>query len=152
MISEGFVGLTIAVNKMAEQGPVEKINPTGYMSYWIGYHIGTVVEKETALGNSSSTSKRRRWDGDSLPKHVPLPTSMEMDTYEDHGISLVELRDEIDGCCETAEDRMIVEMREKGYGDPEIAKTLNLPHCTVYVMRREIYRRFLEKTGMKGEV
>ena len=65
---------------------------------------------------------------------------------------MIELRDLIDACCESPEDRVIVDMREKGYVDKEIAATLTLPLTTVYMMRREIYARFLEKSGMKGEV
>lgn len=155
LISEGFVGLVYAVNKkMVGSSPRgdKKVNPTGYMSYWIAYHIGLVADKEAALGSCTKTVRRKRDDGRSLPRHVPLPKNMESETYDDAGFRILELKDEILGCCETEDDRVIVDLREKGYVDSEIAKTLNLPHTTVYVMRREIYRRFLEKTGMKGEV
>jgi hypothetical protein len=152
MTSEGFVGLTTAVNKMAEQGAVEKPHPTSYMTDWITYHIGTVADKETAMGSSGKTVRRKRDDGKALPLHVSLPKNLEMETYEDDGIRLFELRDEILGCCESDEDRMIVDMREKGYVDNDIAKTLGLPYTTVYLLRRELYARFLTKTGMKGEV
>jgi hypothetical protein len=155
LISEGFVGLVYAVNKKMCGKPMEgdkQPNATGYMSYWIQYHIGLVADKETSLGSSTKTVRRKRTDGDALPKHVALPKNLETETYDDPAIRVFELRDEILGCCETDDDRMIVEMREKGYVDGDIAKALNLPYTTVYLMRRDIYRRFLTKTGMKGEV
>jgi hypothetical protein len=156
LISEGFLGLVYAVNeKMVGSTPRnEKKAPsaTGYMSHWISFYIGILADSQTGMGCCSKTVRRLRQDGKPLPQHVPLPKNYDMETYEDPAIRVFELRDEILACCESDEDRVIVEMREKGYGDPEIAKTLDLPHCTVFIMRRELYARFLAKTGMKGEV
>jgi DNA-directed RNA polymerase sigma subunit (sigma70/sigma32) len=148
LVSEGLLSLTIAVNRMAEEGPKENPNPNGYMSYWITKAIGAVVSSEGSISIPESQTRVMKNRGDSIPKYVSLP-------IEERSIDprvMIELRDLIESCCETPEDRMIVEMREKGYVDKEIAAQLNLPHTTVYMMRRDIYARFLEKSGMKGEV
>jgi hypothetical protein len=163
LIAEGFLGLTVAVNKMAEQGPIKDANPTGYMSYWITYHVGTICDKESANGASDRTTRGRRQEGEELPHVVPMP-----DTLNDIVVdptSMVDLRDLIESCCETDVDLAIIRLRERGNHaqesavsehpamvDKEIAKVLDIPHTTVFMLRRAIYARFLEKSGLKGEV
>lgn len=151
LISEGFVGLTTAVNKMAEAGPREKPNATGYMSYWINASIGAVVDKETANGVTDRTVRRHKEQPDAMPHYVPIPEVMTNDIVVDP-MSMVDLQDLIDSCCETEQDRIIVAMRAEGHKDKEIAARLDLPITTTYMLRREIYARFLEKSGLKGEV
>lgn len=151
MISEGFLGLTVAVQRMATKGEASNPNPTGYMSYWINYHIGSTVDKERAVGVGDRTVRRRQQDGDELPTSVPLPDTFNKDEGVDP-MSQVDLQDLIESCCETEFDRVIVEMKAKRYSDKEIAATLDIPHTTTYMMRRAIYARFLEKSGLKGEV
>lgn len=148
MISGGFIGLTEAVNRMAETGPKDSPNPTGYISFWVKKHIGLVVDGEQANGASSWTIADRKNKGKELSHQVPMPN---VEQFIDP-TAMVELRDLIQACCETEEDRVIVEMREKGYVDKDIAETLGLPLTTTYMMRRAIYERFLEKSGLKGEV
>lgn len=152
MIGEGFFGLTKAVRLMSESGAKEGANPTGYISFWIKKHIGLVVDGEYANGACSTTIADRKSKGEELPHQVPMPTTVREMYNVDDPNSLMELRDLIYACCETEEDRVIVDMREKGYVDKEIAATLDLPITTTYMMRRAIYARFLEKSEMKGEV
>jgi DNA-directed RNA polymerase specialized sigma subunit len=150
MVSEGFLGLTKAVNKMAEAGPRENPNPTGFMSYWINHGIGTVADREAANGASDRTTRRARQNGEELPHQVAMPPDTDEAMIDP--TAEIELRDLIDSCCETETDRVIVAMREKRYTDKEIAAALELPVTTTYMLRRAIYERFLAKSGMRGEV
>lgn len=56
----------------------------------------------------------------------------------------------IESCCEGELELTIVRLRAEGYVDREIAERVDLPLTTIFVMRREIYARFLEATGMAG--
>lgn len=148
LVAEALASLTIAVNRMAEEGPRNDANATNYMSWWVTKAIGAVIAAEGTCIVPETQARRLKDRGDAIPKYVPLV----IDKREIDPRTMTELHDLIESCCETPEDRMIFEMREKGYVDKEIAQTLNLPHTTVYMMRRDIYRRFLEKSEMKGEV
>lgn len=175
MVSEGLIGLCTAVNKMAD---VQNPNPTGYISWWVNYHIGDAVDKESGVSGSKRTKDRLRAKGVELPALLNYEERSsdapdESDEYvQKHDLSesvydqLVQcedidamdpdimrnLHETIEHCCVTEEDRIIVDMRSKGYVDADIAKTLGLSVTGTYLMRREIYRRFLEETGYKGEV
>src|SRR5438876_451182 len=54
LVGEGMLGLTEAVNRMAQDGPIDKPNPTGYICVWIMKMIGEVVDKESAGGAASA--------------------------------------------------------------------------------------------------
>jgi hypothetical protein len=160
LISEGFLGVTKAVNRMAKKGPVENPNPTGYMSYWVMKSIGIVVDREHANSASTGTLWNRKQSGEPIPHQVVMPPELPEQSIDP--TTLTELRDLIASCCENEIDEQIVRMRG---GDPnlppsehpnmvdkEIATALNMPLSTIYMMRRELYARFLVKSGMVGEV
>ena len=151
LISEGFVGLTSSVQRMAKGSSPENANPTGYMSYWIGHAIGAVIDKESGVGASVRTMKRKRANGEDVVAQVPGETHSVPDVIADP-MSMVDLREMLDACCETEEDRIILRMREQGYVDREIAAAIDAPVTTTYMRRRELYARFLEKSGLQGEV
>ena len=52
------------------------------------------------------------------------------------------MRDLLESCCESDDDRTILRMREEGYSDREIAGTIGLKHTTTYLMRKELEKRF----------
>ena len=145
MISEGFLGLTEAVNLMAQTGAVEEPNPTGFMSEGIKRRIGAVADSGYGSTIASRDDRRRN-------RSTPMAPAEVRDSETEDPAGMVELRDLIDSCCETDLERQIVALREKAYSDREIAAQLELPYSTIYLTRREIYARFLEKSGMKGEV
>jgi hypothetical protein len=152
LVSEGNLGLCIAVDKMAEKGPVPNPNPTGYISYWIQYRLGTVVDAEQANGASSRTIALKAEKGEIISKQVSGFNVYAHDGEEQDPTALIELMDEIEGCCESEEELTIVRMRARNHVDQEIAQAINTPLSTTYMLRRGIYKRFLERTGMKGEV
>lgn len=152
LVSAGFVGLTESVNKLATAGPRDNPNATGYMSTWIQRRIGEVMDGETGIGSPRTQQLARQFNRQ-LPKQVEVGDLLMLtDSVPDPTRMLELLRDLIDACCETEEDTAIVDLREKGYTDREIATQLSLPYTTTYMMRREIYRRFLEMSEYRGEV
>jgi len=156
LVAEGCLGLTKAVNKMAEAGPRDNPNATGFISYWIHYHVGIVVDGEAANGASPRTLRQKADDGEEILHKVELNEFMfteagsQSETIDP--MSMPDLEDLIDACCESETDRTIVAMRAEGRKDKEIATALGLPLTTTFMARRAIYGRFLEKSGMAGEV
>lgn len=150
LMSAGFLGLVEAVNRMSSDRAVDNPHPTSYIGCWVQRRIGEIADDQGDVIASHRTQRRARKDDRELPKHEPLG-ECNLDIHVDPR-SMIELRDQIDACCETDEDRAIMDLREKGYSDREISQQLNLPYTTTYMMRREVYSRFLSMTGMKGEV
>lgn len=149
LIAEGFLGLTIAVQRMATETPPPKPNPTGYMSVWIRKHIGIVADGEYATGAAVSTIQDRRTKGVDTPHTVPMPP--DFDEISVDPMAVVDLRDIIESACEDDTDRRIVELREGSHSYAEIAAILELPLTTIYMAHRDIYARFLKLSGLKGE-
>ena len=144
LISEGFVALTTAVNKMAEAGPRESPNPTGLISHHIGRRLQDAVT-QVGFGASARTVSR----GVETPKLVSLPDEFDAPSRAADPIAMLELRDTIQACCESREDKVIIRMRESGSTDAEIAERLNTSVASIYRMRQAIYERFLEKSGLR---
>lgn len=151
MISEGIVGLCTAVKKLADPMDVGA-NPTGLLNTWILHSIGEVVDGESANGLVPRSVRRLRKKGVHVAEAVEDEKALIEEPNRDDPCSLVDLRDTLRACCETDYDVGIIDLREKGYSDREIGVALNLPTTTAYMMRREIYERFLEKSGLPGEV
>lgn len=141
LMSAGFMGLVKAVNSMADHTEATIRNPTGYVATSIHREIGKLIDDEPGV-----VKRRKEADDESAAVVVVAGASLPRvaDSAPDHA-DLIALRDLIESCCETEEDRIIVRMREQGYVDREIAATLDLPLTTVYTMRRAIEGRYLSK-------
>jgi hypothetical protein len=152
MIGEGLLALTNAVDDLQARGLVENPNPTGYICKAVQNEIGHLVDEELHLQAPSRTLRHRRKKGKPVvtPPQVAIEP-MHVDQIQDP-MGMTDLRDMISAACEDELDRMIVELRERSYTYQEIATRLDIPLTTAFVQLREIYGRFLEKSGMKGEV
>ena len=139
IIGEANLALVEAVDKMSA-GDVG--SPTGYMSVSIQKAIGHFIDSE--LYSSDRSARRGRQNGDELEPFHKVPNSdfvigeLEFDPRKE--ADLLEL---IVGCCESDEERAIVDLRQKGYVDAEIARLLDIPLTTTYMLRRELYQRVL---------
>lgn len=141
--SAGFVGLVQAVNKMAEHVDPPIVNPTGYISVAITHEIGKLVAKEENRGFA------RVPKGDRETGKVPfvtnfLPESL-VDPEQEAAQEVIEMRDLLESCCESDDERTILRMREKGHSDREIADAIGLKHTTTYLLRLELEDRFKQK-------
>lgn len=180
LISDAFVGLVEAVNRMSTGGPVSNPNPTGFMSINIRGCFGKTIEREHTIRIPRRSRKRNEQKGLVVKTFVQdyshtlesalmggndedefdNDTAQSEDSYDSDEFaqtfvyddrSMQDLRETLDACCETDAERTIIRMREQNYVDREIAEVLGLPLTTTYVLRRTIYARFLELTGWKGE-
>ena len=147
--SAGFTGLVQAVNKMAEGSDIA--NPNSYISVAISHEIAKLAEKEAAhigieLVNLLERDPLADTDSaDSVPEvSHGIPESI-VDANQSAACELLELRDLIESCCETDEERTLIRMREEGYVDRDIAEVLNMPHTAAYMLRKELEQRFKQK-------
>ncbi len=156
LLSQGYVGLTEAVNAMVGR-EVPEPNPTGFMASYIYHAIGEIVDYESGIRVPQRTLLRKKKQG--RPVSVPSKEAsicseyvFERDAQRDPR-SLTDLKDEILGCCENDIEKKIVGLRADGRSDADIAAILGIPKTTTYMMRRGIYARFLERNPeIKGEV
>lgn len=140
LISEGYVALVDAVNR-AVNGGVR--NPTGYLSVAIQKQIGQSIDAEL-FATSKHSARYWRGQGDEPVPLQKVPNSdyvlaeLEYDTRKKD-----DLKELIVGCCESDEECAIVDLRMKGYKDDEIARQLDIPKTTVFMLRRELHERCL---------
>ena len=140
MVSEGFLAITRAVNKIAEGDLPEKNNPTGYISVAIHNGLSNFVMGEATIRVPRSVESDQRA---SVSARVFVGLESEMGASMVHE-RLFEIKDVLDSICQTEYDTTIMELRSHGYTDAEVAEQLELPPTTVYMLRRELYERFLE--------
>lgn len=141
--SAGFVGLVQAVNKMAEHIDPPIVNPTGYISVAITHEIGRLVAKEENRG-FARVPKADREAGKVPFVTNSLPESL-VDPEQEAAQEVIEMRDLLESCCESDDERTILRMREKGHSDREIADAIGLKHTTTYLLRLELEDRFKQK-------
>jgi hypothetical protein len=140
MIGEGNLSLVEAVDRIRDGVVSNAGNITGYLSIAVQKSIGHLIDNE--LYSSDRTARRDRLNGDEPRPLHKVPDSehvigeLEFDPRKE--VDLLEL---ILGCCETDEERAIVDLRTKGYVDIEVARQLDIPRSTVQLLRLDLYRR-----------
>ena len=147
LCSAGYVGLVQAVNAMDKHKTPKNPNPTGYLSVAIYREIKRFVDSEAVISVPDRTQRDARKDN----RHIKTP-AVHQDISEsyavqkkDTSLEMVELRDLLYSCCNSDDERRILQMREEGYSDRKIADAIGLSHTTTYMMRRELGKRFQNK-------
>lgn len=153
MISNGFIGLVEAVNKMAADGFIDGANPTGLMGICIQHRLGKTIESEETIRVPARTKKRKQGTKDQItvPQSVSFTDEAAEEEFSYDPRHMRDLRETLEACCENETELEILRLREEGYVDREIAERLGLPLTTTYVLRRTMYARFLDLSGWKGE-
>ena len=141
LIGDGQLALVDAANRLQSAGKVK--DATSYLRVAIQKAIGNVIDTE--LYGKDRDARRQPDDASYNRQQLAKVCN------SDHVIGELEhdprkeadLLELIVGCCESDEERAIVDLRRKGYVDAEIAKTLDIPLTTTYMLRRELYQRVL---------
>jgi len=143
----GYIGLVQAVNAMDKHDNPDNPNPTGYLSIAIHREIKRLADSEAVISVPDRTQRDARKENRQIKAPAVqqgIPQSF-ADRRQDAQQELMDLRELLDSCCESDDERMILRMREDGHSDRQIANALGLSHTTTYMMRRELERRFDEK-------
>lgn len=148
LVSAGIEGLINAIDRIVSLG--SQFDIAGTTSYLNSSIRNELASFAIEFSNSVSASDRTVCRGQDIPSQVDTFETMS-ESIADYR-STIDLQDEIDICCLSDADRAIIKMRVEGYTDQEIAERLNESHSVIYHKRRAIYKRFLERTGLSGEV
>jgi DNA-directed RNA polymerase specialized sigma24 family protein len=123
LISEGLLALISAVKKLSGMDtPEDGGNCTGFISARIIWAICDLMDQQARQ---------------IIPEDYTPPYPVSFDPMEEF-----ELRDLLAEACQTPEDCIILEMREAGSTDQEIADRLSIPRRAVNYMRHEILQRY----------
>lgn len=126
LVSEGFMAVIDAVRRLADRDtPEDGGNCTGYIGNRIVWAICRLMEHH---------EKEQR-----IPPEYESGTPPVVNPMEE-----IDTRDLLFGACQTPEDVIILEMRERGCKDKEIAERLSISRRAVGYMRHELYERYLE--------
>lgn len=123
LVGEGILGLTTAINKLAEmEEPEGGGNPTAFISQRISWTIGWFVDND----------KKQN-----IPYYYSPPLVSDVDPT-----TIVDTQDLLEAACQTEEDLTIIEMRKRGCVDQEIADRLGSARSSVRVQRHELMQRY----------
>ena len=124
MVSEGMLALVEGVHKLGDMSPPgeeDVDNPMGYVGMMIVRRVGKMLDKAT----------------EKLPARYRSPLSITVDPRR-----IVEERDLLEAACSSTIDRTIIQMRERGNNQSEIADALELSQSSVSVFLHEIKTRY----------
>lgn len=123
LVGTGLLSLTRAVVDLTKlKTPEDKGNPTGYIGNRIIWGIARFIDND----------KKQQVPADYYPPHP----------REVNPMDIVDTRDLLDASCQTPEDHVIMEMRERGCTDQEIADRLDISRPAVRVQRHELMERY----------
>jgi len=138
LISEGFLGLTEAVETLCRDASIEK--PSGYLVAAIQNAFGRLVESEVMIYYSRFTAYRAKNTGRTLPRQTTLSESGNLSRGET-GIDLVDAQDLLASCCQTERDQRFVALRLAGCSVEEIATEFGVTPRSVYRLADQLQSR-----------
>jgi len=147
LTSAGFTGLVSAVNQLATDYNPERGDFKDYIATAVLNEIYQTAEAETTIPIPHVTQWRKSAAGNKIKPMTAVVIPLESCPCDDMETSF-DMRDLIESCCLNQKDRTFVEMREAGYTLKEIAEALEVSTPTVYRLKRELYARVLEKSGL----
>ena len=143
LTSAAFVGLTKAVNQMADGKALKyegNWNPTDCIGAWINRELGELVDTETPIRLPPRSKYRARANGDELKAPAVsnvIPERFKTASYEGG----METRDLLDSCCTCEEERIFIAMKEAGHTYAEIAAGIGVSSPTLSRMKERLQTR-----------
>jgi DNA-directed RNA polymerase specialized sigma subunit len=147
LTSAGFVGLVNAVNSIAKDGSGVAA-PVEYIGVSIMCQLIQFTDDESMIRIPHKTQYNATANGKRIRTMTPsgaVPDTCACDGAE----TLAEMRDLIESCCETEQERTYVDMREASYNLQEIAAVIGTSLATTYRLKENLYRRVLAKAGLR---
>jgi DNA-directed RNA polymerase specialized sigma subunit len=148
-----FLGLVKAVNKMAAGKGPRKADPSApldFIGMWINRELGRLVEDETPIHVPHESDRLAKQNGDPIAPPVVcnvVPDRCEAPSYEQG----LEIRDLIDPCCTTEEERTFVDMLQAGHSLAKIASAIKRSPPTVSRIRKKLKTRIQRKLKAMGD-
>ena len=134
MVSEGYLAIVKAIDKISKGDRPDNSNVTAYVSVAIIHAIGDFLERNDTIRVPRSSDSNVPVIETIFENRAPLSNSEDT----------IEVREMIERACLTSEDRAIVNLLSLGYNEREIANELDMPRSTVNMLRAEIHERFTQ--------
>ena len=149
LVGYGFVALINAVGRITDgDDSIDLKAPVDYIRTCVLRDLGHAIEEEAMVRIPHSTQHVATTAGNRIKQLTA--TSIPLDSCPgSDGEAVYDMRDLIESCCENDNEKTFVEMREAGYTLKEIAQHLGKPISTVDLMKKRIYARVLEKSGLR---
>lgn len=147
LVSAGCIGLTNAVNKMARgKGPRSKeiSGSTDFIGMWINRELKALIEVEVFIKVPHSSKARASAEGVELT--VPTVCNVIPERFQSPSCrGELETREILDACCDGADERTLLAMREAGYTFQEIADAIGRPLSSTHVLEQRLKGRIQRK-------
>jgi len=129
-------------------------NPTGYIYRSIEVALSNVSDEESTISISRETKRVARKEGKDIDEPVAMPQSAQTTLFAaletPNELALMELKEEIEACCQDETDLKIVRMRADGYTDQEICQETGINDATISYRGKRIEDRFVERCPEYG--
>jgi len=137
LVSEGHIALVEAVDAL--KGRPHDENVTRYIARVINNRLSKFIREETSL-----VPHRTQLDYETESERVDAPTvkTVGLIVRLKETPEPTELLDAIYAACQSDNDRVIVDLRRKGYKDEYIANVLNLSFQRIFQLRTAIEERY----------
>jgi len=153
LMSAAFIGLTKAVNQMAAGCEIKDSKgwtPVGCMGAWINRELSRLIEDERQIRLPHESERLARHKG----APIAMPTVSNM--VPERGVSAsyeeeVEVRDLIETCLQSDEERMFMVMREAAHTYEEITEVLGTSVPTVSRLAQKLDARLQELVANDGQ-
>jgi hypothetical protein len=150
LLSAALEGLCHGVNKIKEEG-LPHNNLTGYLIETMHRFISDHLEKFPMVRIPGRTKRYRRQIGKELrqPETRELTESIVESHFCDtrKKVSALEIEEILGKIIQSPTEKSIIDLRMLGYKDAEIAFQLGLSKTSIFLMRRELERRFVTIFG-----
>ena len=140
-IAEAMYGLAIALSRAPVKLRDDDLTP--YIVTYMRKYIFNALTEDRTVPVPYTTIKNRQRRG--LVTAIPKVVSNEK-MIPDREVNLYDLKDEISSCIKDRFERSVVELRELGFTDEEVAEHLQCSRPKVTLARQAVYSRFSEKT------
>ncbi len=149
MTSAGLTGLVKAVNMVPKESAAELKTPVDYIRTSVTNEIIQAIDAESMIRIPHSTKWLSASGGTKMKPPTPSSTVSLDSLTNDDTEALFDMRDLIISCCVDDDERTFVEMREASYTMVEIAAHLGVSSATITRMKKSLYARVLEKSGLR---
>jgi DNA-binding NarL/FixJ family response regulator len=147
LVSAALEGITDAVHHVSSGEGLTHDNLTGYVTDYIHRYVSRALEDQHTVRVPRTTMQDARAQGRTLicPSRVGFDDPALARRLAQHDeLYDFEIKELVDKVVQSDMERKILELRQSGHSDAEIATELSLSKTSVFLIRKQVERRFLE--------
>jgi hypothetical protein len=146
LVSAGFLGLVKAARQMARGCKIkhpDKWTPVGCIMAWVKKELRELLANKNFIRVPPRSKYRAKAEGRKLvlPKvKTGIPAS-----FIAGELSELDIRDFLDSCCRSADERSCLQMREANHTYTKMAAEINRPLSSTYRLSKRLENRVFHK-------